>query len=386
MKKLTLVFFLFAFICSNGQQRKVLNIPNLPGYVTLKCDFHIHTIFSDGSVWPSIRVLEAWRDGLDVIAITDHINYKWSFLDKYVTSKDFNNSYEIAKLTADELGITLVKGAEVNRALPPGHLNVLFATDLNRLTDTNLYVALSEAKAQGAFIQWNHPWDQKSEPIQWFDVIEKIYQKGLLNGLELNKNGVDNEQVGKWADEKGLTITCNSDIHESIDWYYNSNTRSRPVTLVFSKTKAIEDIRDAVLAGRTAALFNNSIIAKEEFLRPLFTQSVSVIDLPMIIEDKKKFVQVENKSAVDFVLNLRSKPGKIKFPQTIRLNSNSSSLFTIGIPDLNLIANKEFLGAEYEVENMRNLKGEPLIVPIRIKVLQPVKMVPYLKKPYPAVQ
>jgi hypothetical protein len=46
-----------------------INIPNLDGFITLKCDFHTHTAFSDGQVWPSMRVNEAWNDGLDAIAI-----------------------------------------------------------------------------------------------------------------------------------------------------------------------------------------------------------------------------------------------------------------------------------------------------------------------------
>ena len=53
--------------------RNEISIPGIDGYQTLKCDFHIHTVFSDGSVWPNIRVEEAWREGLDAIAMTDHI-------------------------------------------------------------------------------------------------------------------------------------------------------------------------------------------------------------------------------------------------------------------------------------------------------------------------
>ena len=53
--------------------RKTINIPDILGYKTLKCDFHMHTVFSDGIVWPTFRVDEAWEEGLDAIAITDHI-------------------------------------------------------------------------------------------------------------------------------------------------------------------------------------------------------------------------------------------------------------------------------------------------------------------------
>lgn len=32
-------------------------------------DLHTHSVFSDGQVWPSIRVEEGVRDGLDALAI-----------------------------------------------------------------------------------------------------------------------------------------------------------------------------------------------------------------------------------------------------------------------------------------------------------------------------
>ena len=39
-------------------------------------DLHIHTVFSDGAVWPSIRVEEARKEGLDLIAMTEHLEYQ----------------------------------------------------------------------------------------------------------------------------------------------------------------------------------------------------------------------------------------------------------------------------------------------------------------------
>jgi hypothetical protein len=76
MKKLTIIVLLFVSLTlAVNAQRKTVNLPDLPGYVTLKCDFHMHSVFSDGNVWPIVRVDEALRDGLDVIAITDHIEY-----------------------------------------------------------------------------------------------------------------------------------------------------------------------------------------------------------------------------------------------------------------------------------------------------------------------
>lgn len=55
--------------------REIINIPDVNGYKVLKCDFHMHTVFSDGLVWPSIRAQEAWEEGLDAMALTEHIEY-----------------------------------------------------------------------------------------------------------------------------------------------------------------------------------------------------------------------------------------------------------------------------------------------------------------------
>ena len=43
--------------------RRELRLPEIDGYQLLKCDFHVHTIFSDGIVWPTLRVQEAWEEG-----------------------------------------------------------------------------------------------------------------------------------------------------------------------------------------------------------------------------------------------------------------------------------------------------------------------------------
>ncbi|NLK53489.1 MAG: PHP domain-containing protein, partial [Bacteroidales bacterium] len=91
-KGILLIGFLFAFSLTFGQRtdgkgmmyldenrRPIYSenivIPDVNGYQVLKCDFHTHTVFSDGQVWPSIRAQEAWEEGLDAIALTEHIEY-----------------------------------------------------------------------------------------------------------------------------------------------------------------------------------------------------------------------------------------------------------------------------------------------------------------------
>ena len=92
--------------------RTTINLPDVPGFVTLKCDFHIHTVFSDGNVWPTVRSEEAWREGLDAIAITDHIEYQPHKAD---VSTNHNRSYEIARGTGNDLDVIVIKGSEITR-------------------------------------------------------------------------------------------------------------------------------------------------------------------------------------------------------------------------------------------------------------------------------
>jgi histidinol phosphatase-like PHP family hydrolase len=75
-------------------------------------------------------VNEAWQQGLDAIAITDHIEYRPY---KNQVLGDLNESYQIAKNRADQIGFIVIKGAEITRAKPLGHLNALFINDANKL-------------------------------------------------------------------------------------------------------------------------------------------------------------------------------------------------------------------------------------------------------------
>jgi len=78
-RSITFIFFIlsvagFSQDHSHALGRR-LQFPDIPGYKTMKCDLHQHTAFSDGSVWPDIRVMEALMDGLDAISLTEHLEY-----------------------------------------------------------------------------------------------------------------------------------------------------------------------------------------------------------------------------------------------------------------------------------------------------------------------
>jgi histidinol phosphatase-like PHP family hydrolase len=202
-------------------------MPDIPGYVTLKCDFHSHTVFSDGNVWPTQRVGEAWRDGLDALAITDHIEYQPR---KQYIPTDHNAAWRIVKTAAEDYNLILVHGAEITRSMPPGHLNALFIQDADSLDKPDFMQVIEAAVKQGAFIQYNHPGWTSQQP----DGIPRLYPvhldliaKGWLHGIEYfnEYETYRNAAVLEMCREHKLAVMGNSDVHGVIARHiWNPNT------------------------------------------------------------------------------------------------------------------------------------------------------------------
>ena len=96
VKKVLVSAFLLTTCLMSGQaqRRNEIQVPDLDGYTTLKCDFHMHSVFSDGLVWPTVRVDEAYRDGLDAISLTEHIEYRPH---KQDVVSDHNRSFDLCR-------------------------------------------------------------------------------------------------------------------------------------------------------------------------------------------------------------------------------------------------------------------------------------------------
>ena len=129
---LVLPILLCVCLCVQGQLRKQqFSFPNAGEYMVLKADFHQHTVFSDGQVWPTVRVVEAYEEDLDIIALSEHIEYR-PHLNEFI-SHDHNHSFDLAQEEAKRYGVLLIRSAEVTRAMAPGHLNVIDIKDANPL-------------------------------------------------------------------------------------------------------------------------------------------------------------------------------------------------------------------------------------------------------------
>ncbi len=309
-----------------------LFFPDIKNYKTLLTDFHQHTVFSDGSVWPTIRVEEAIRDGLDAISLTEHIEYQP--YSKDIPNPDRNRAYIIAKNSAENKNKSLdrklivINGQEITRSMPPGHINAIFLDDANKLIHPkDSLKGILEANKQNAFVFWNHPaWPaQRSDGIAKLDEFHKfLIKEKLLHGIEVVNELYYSEEALEIALENDLTIMGTSDIHGLIDWLFKvpnddefsnySLPGHRPVTLVFSKDKTKEGIKDALFSGRTVVFYNELLIGKEENLKPLVENCLvinNIKDLELgYSEDGKstiKKVEIKNISDAPFILkNLNS--------------------------------------------------------------------------------
>ena len=139
-KEKHLFLLLILLMCGHADawaQNKIV-IPDTDKYQVLTGDMHIHTIFSDGNVWPTTRVEEAYAEGVEVICITDHLDHRHKRL---VNNGDFtrdrNYSYDVAAKRGEELGVIVIKGAEISRGMPPGHFNTLFISDVEPIAQAS---------------------------------------------------------------------------------------------------------------------------------------------------------------------------------------------------------------------------------------------------------
>jgi hypothetical protein len=284
-------------------QRKLSGLPDIPGYQTLKADFHVHTDFSDGAVWPTFRIDEAVREGIDIIALTDHIEV---LPHKDYIKSSLNGSYNVALPAAKEKNIILIHACEITRPMPTGHFNALFIQDADKLVNDDFMKVVEEAIKQGAFIFWNHPGWKTQQPDgvpKFYPPQEELYKRGWLHGIEFYNTKCAYNFVLDWCNERNLTVFGNSDVHIAASDFWEFNKGGvRPVTLVFAKERTEAGVKDALKNGRTLALFHgDSLGGKKEWAEAFFRSSIKV--KPPHLEDKDNvWIEIVNESTVPYFL------------------------------------------------------------------------------------
>ena len=331
-----------------GNNSRKIEFPDLPGFKTLVCDFHMHTVFSDGSVWPNIRVMEANKDGLDVIATTEHLEYLSWVND--IPQPDRNRSYELAKGFAGNSGLLVINGSEITRDMPPGHANAIFIKDANKLINDDPIESYLAARKQDAFIFWNHPYWASQSPdasVPLDQLHIEMINNGLIEGIEIVNDTTYSNEAFQLALDYDLTILGTSDIHDIVDWQYRIPSGGhRPVTLVFAREKNEDALKKALRNGQTVVWFNKKLIGKPDYLLPLMNSSLKV----------QSANYINNTTIVHLVISNNSDA-----PYTLRNQSdydfyNATNLITVPphgntIIDVRTITKKRKFELEFEVLN-----------------------------------
>lgn len=322
----------------HGNQRMVF--PDVPGYLTLTADLHTHSIFSDGHVWPNVRVEEARREGLEVLAITEHL--EWQPHSKDLPHKNRNRAFEIAANAAAGGPVVILPGAEITREAPVGHINAVFIRDANALqapqdfspdpakidkimaqlpdwgaeAEVNRNYALAglwpveqallQVRQQQGFAFWNHPsWAEQAPdglpPVS--KSHERWFKEGLIQGIEVANTDLYSPESFQLALDHNLAIIGTSDVHDLVDWDYPpSLNQHRPVTLIFSKTREAESIRQALLKRRTVVWFRDTLLGREQHLLPLLRKSLTISKAGFAHGTSVLNVQLKNASSVPYLI------------------------------------------------------------------------------------
>lgn len=316
------------------------------GRSVLAVDLHTHSVFSDGSVWPDVRVEEAKRDGLFAMAVSEHLEYQPKAAD--IPHPDRNRSYELAAKAAevkpDSTGanknpLMVINGSEITKiAMPAGHINAVFITDANPLKTGDALAQLTAANAQGAFTFWNHPYWHAQTPdgvARMTPVHADFIKRGLLHGIEV-ANGLDmSDEAFKLALDNNLTILGTSDIHGLIDWEFDlAGGGHRTATLVLTKSETPDGLKAALKAGDTVAIFKDNLVGRKANVEAVVRSTLKIeVDTPLPRTTVTP-VSIINDSPVDYILENTGPEGAYDEAHVFTVKAGSTfTLLIKNVPD-----------------------------------------------------
>ena len=334
---------------NKDQHRREIILPQIKGYTLYKGDFHVHTIYSDGEVTPRERIREAWYDGLDIIAITDHLEIRTyeKFMLKALApyNKDgvpytyanagagnkkdkdapmlsnLNAGYEEALhiIEKEKIPILPIRATEIwRRPSTIGEYNALFLKDINAICHKDLFECFRRVREQGGFIIHNHPgWSRNT--MEKSEVQVKAYSEGWVDGVEcINGRTLYPTMLQRCKDEK-LTIFANTDVHRPSSQFWNDGTEYfRTMTFIMAKECTEKAIREAFEKRRTIGYSCNNLIGEEEYLVEFLNEAVEC----RIVADgaKDRTYQLTNTCSVPFLLRRGNTVYKLDPFKSMRVN------------------------------------------------------------------
>ena len=319
----------------HSRQRREVILPEVNGYTVYKADLHTHSIFSDGSVTPEFRVQEAWHDGLDVMAVTEHLEYRpyeqkmINVLDDLLPEgtkatntniigsaktdaagikSDLNYAVRLAEAAARGYGLTIIPGIEITRTPETiGHYNALFTTDNNTIHDTDPLQAFRNARAQGALVMHNHPgWRRQNLDLS--ELEKKAYEAKLIDGIEVMNSTEFYPRAITRALKEGFFMASNTDIHGSTveDYQIPSGGKFRDMTFILAKDKSLPSLKEALKARRTLAYSFGTIAGEESLLKDFFKASVKAKVVFTNTSNGSRTVSLTNTTSLEYTIRIGS--------------------------------------------------------------------------------
>ena len=327
----------------SNQNQRTIDFPDTREYKTLVVDLHTHSVFSDGHVWPKIRVAEALKDGLDGLAITEHLEYQPHRAD--LLNPNRNRAYIEAASAAEGSELMVIRGSEITRKAPAGHINAIFIEDANKLLNVKnppkdksdvlgyyeaangwpAQSAVEAAHKQGAFIFWNHPdWTRQAPDgiARINDFHSQNAKNGILNGIEIANGDYYSEEAFSIALEHDLAVIGVSDVHDLIDWDYKPHEGGhRPVTLVLAEERSVASLKEGLFARRTVVWSRNTLMGRAPELISVLQASLTASALTYRPETSVAIVTLSNHSDMNIQLrytgphSLLLGPDRLTVPQ-----------------------------------------------------------------------
>ncbi len=331
--------------------RTEIILPQIQGYNCYKADFHTHTIYSDGEITPRERMREAWYDGLDIIAITDHLEIRryekymlralapynpdgvpYKYANAGAGNKNDKNAPMLSNLNAcfeealhfvekEKIPVLPVRGTEIWRSpKTTGEYNALFLKDINAICTADLFECFRRVKEQGGIIIHNHPgWNRPT--MDKSEDQERIYAEGWVDGIEVvNGRTLYPQMIDRCINEK-LFISASTDLHiPSSQRYPRGGEIFRTHTIVLAKELTEEAVKEALKAHRTIGYSANNFVGEQYWLNELLNAAVICQVIGVDEEAGKRTFLFTNTCSVPFILKRGKATHKLLPFQSLRIN------------------------------------------------------------------
>jgi hypothetical protein len=139
---------------------------------------------------------------------------------------------------------------------------------------------------------------------------KKVYPAGLIDGIEVMNHLDFYPRAIDRAEEYGLFMSSNSDLHTASWEYYGNNGSYRNMTFIFAKDKSLESLKEALKARRTLAYSFGTIAGERQLLEDFFKASVRCVPV-QTTSGGDRTVMVVNESSLPYYLNYNGDPMKL---------------------------------------------------------------------------